>query len=162
MVGQVATGPFPGGVTLTPSGNFLFVPNENGQSVSVYSINSNSGVPTRVPSSPFPTGLVPRSAVIHPFNNFAYTTDQSMSTISAFIIRPPGVLVSIHGSPFAVPGYAPGPAAASMDSSGKWIYVLNQTAGSVSTFAIDSTSGALTYQSSVATGFNPGSILVTR
>jgi 6-phosphogluconolactonase (cycloisomerase 2 family) len=142
-------------------GKFLFVPNKNGQSVSVYSIDPNTGVPTVVPGSPFATGQIPDAVSVHPSGNFAYVVNQASNSISAFTVDSSGALSPIPGSPFAIPDGS-GPAAASVDPLGKWLYIVNQSTNNVSFFAIDSASGALTSQGSIATGANPISILLTQ
>jgi 6-phosphogluconolactonase len=136
------------------------VANENGQSVSVYSADPNSGVPVPVAGSPFATGQIPVAVVLHPSGNFAYVANQFSKSISAFAVGPDGVLSPIPGSPFAIPGGS-GRKAAGVDPLSKWLYVVNFESNNISIFSIDSVSGALTNQGSIATGSNPTSIALT-
>jgi 6-phosphogluconolactonase (cycloisomerase 2 family) len=133
----------------------------NGQSVSVYSIDQNTGVPTGVQGSPFATGLIPDAVVLHPSGKFTYVVNQASNSISAFTLDSSGALSQIPGSPFVIPDGS-GPAAASIDPLGKWFYVVNHSTNNVSIFAIDSTSGTLASQGSIATGSNPISIVLTQ
>lgn len=76
----------PFSMVVHPSGNFLFVVNENQNffnaqspsqavgSVSVFSIDHGSGALTAVSGSPFADGINPLSVVVDPTGSFAYTT----------------------------------------------------------------------------------------
>jgi len=143
----VATGAVPSAIALTPSGNALFVANSGSNSISSYSINSDS---TLTPvSGTTATGTTPMGLAIDSGGKFLFVANQGSSTISVFSINGTG-LTPVPGSPFTtIPvgySFANGtlPSAVAVSNSGKFLYVANQLANFVSAFAINSTSGALT------------------
>ena len=76
---------FPSSVVVHPSGNFLYVANENEPyqtnyapsqydgSITTFAINSGTGALTETPDSPFAAGINPVSLVVDPTGSFAYT-----------------------------------------------------------------------------------------
>jgi 6-phosphogluconolactonase (cycloisomerase 2 family) len=157
-----AAGSNPFSVSVDPSGRFLYVPNVNGQSVSAYIVDSSSGALIPITGSPFSVGQTPKFVVLHPSGAFAYVLNQSSNTISAFAVdSTTGALSPVPGSPFTIADGV-GPVAASIDPLGKTLYVVDQSSNSISIFAIDATSGALSSMSSIQTGSNPVSIVLTQ
>jgi 6-phosphogluconolactonase (cycloisomerase 2 family) len=51
-------------VVLDPSGQFAYVANDNSNDISVYAVNSITGVLTAAAHSPFAAGNAPRSIAI--------------------------------------------------------------------------------------------------
>jgi len=83
----------------------------------------------------------PSSLAVEPSARFAYVTNFTEETISAFAInQSSGVLTAIAGSPFPAPG---NPVMLAIEPSGKYMYTSNQGTANVSGFAISST-GAIT------------------
>src|SRR5262249_16845659 len=77
-VQNFAAGTFPSGVTVHPSGKFLYVTNFGSNSVSAYTIDATTGSLTPVPNSPFstgPSGVHPFGVTVHPSGKFLYTTN---------------------------------------------------------------------------------------
>jgi 6-phosphogluconolactonase (cycloisomerase 2 family) len=60
----VAAGAFPIDLVIDPSGQFAYVANDDSGDVSVYSIDTATGVLTQVAHSPFAAGTDPRSIAI--------------------------------------------------------------------------------------------------
>jgi 6-phosphogluconolactonase (cycloisomerase 2 family) len=60
----IAAGTFPVSVVLDPSGQFAYVANDNSNDISVYAVNTITGVLTAVAHSPFAAGNAPRSIAI--------------------------------------------------------------------------------------------------
>jgi len=86
-------------------------------------------------------GNTPTSMAVHPTGKFLYVASEG-DNLSAFTINPTtGALTPIAGSPFDV---GPVPFGVAVDQSGRFLYVSNRNAGTVSGFRIDDATGALT------------------
>jgi 6-phosphogluconolactonase len=167
-----AAGAAPVSVAVHPTGKFALVANRcdgtaacaNG-SVSVYTINSSSGILSPAKGSPFTSGSLTTSVAIDPTGKFAFVSSQcvnscSSGAVSAYAINSAtGTLTPAPGSPFAV-GLFPTPVA--VDPTGKFAYVANEGSSNVSAYTIASTTGALNPVSGspFATGSNPTSVAV--
>src|SRR2546428_375428 len=136
-----ATSLFPEGVTVHPTGRFVYVANAG--DVPAFSVNPASGFLTPIPGSPFlTTGSGPDNVGIDPSGRFAYVTNLAAANVSGFTIdAATGALTPIAGSPFDV---GPVPFGVAVDQSGRFLYVSNRNAGTVSGFRIDEATGALT------------------
>src|SRR5947209_10038001 len=136
-----ATSLFPEGVTVHPTGRFVYVANAG--DVPAFSVNPASGFLTPIPGSPFlTTGSGPDNVGIDPSGRFAYVTNLAAANVSGFTIdAATGALTPMAGSPFDV---GPVPFGVAVDQSGRFLYVSNRNAGTVSGFRIDEATGALT------------------
>ena len=94
--------PVQGLLSIDPMGRFLFVPETSG--VSVYTINTSTGVPAAVAGSPFSAGTSPfRSLVsVGPTNETLYVVDGGSAEVSEFALASTGALTPLPGSPVAV------------------------------------------------------------
>jgi YVTN family beta-propeller protein len=168
-------GPYADIVTVDPIGKFVYVTNSGDPwdygdgadgSVVSYTINATTGALTSTGAinGNCPAGLcIPSSVVVDPSGKFAYvgygdanTTGVSMYTINGTT----GALTSIGTT--AVGGY---PESVAVDPSGKFIYVANAngtpgSAGNVSMYTIDGTTGALTSIGTIPAGTGPASLAV--
>jgi 6-phosphogluconolactonase (cycloisomerase 2 family) len=110
----------PYSLAVHPSGNFLYVVNENQPyqtnyipsqydgSISAFTINPGTGALLPVPGSPFAAGINPLSIVIDPTGSFAYTTSTSYTSgytsfaqIMGFSIdASSGILTPLPGTPW--------------------------------------------------------------
>jgi 6-phosphogluconolactonase len=86
--------PFPAGLhpvaaAIDPSGQFLYVVNQNSNTVSGYRIAHTDGKLTTLANSPYNTGAGPVAIGISPANKFLYVSNNSANTISTFSIDPP-------------------------------------------------------------------------
>ena len=158
-------------VTVDPSGKFAYVTSlgddfSSDGSVAMYTINATTGALTPVGaiSGNCPGLCVPLSVAVDPSGKFAYVPNGdgivpnsvAMYTINATT----GALTSIGTT--AVEGFA---ASVAVDPSGKFAYVMatasgTGSAGSVSTYTINATTGALTSIGTIAAGKNPVSMVV--
>ena len=86
---------------------------------------------------------LPGSGVVE----FAYVTNYSDDTVSAYKIKTSGALTPVTGSPF---GAGTQPAAVAVDPKGKFAYVANEDSNNVSAYSINASSGALTPVAGVA------------
>ena len=173
-----------GSVTVDPSGKFAYVTNSGDVydyaltdgadgSVAMYTIDATTGTLTYTTggiNGNCPGGLcLPSSMVVEPSGKFAYVANGygggfigsvpyniAMYTINATT----GALTSV-GTIAA----GPDPLSLAVDPSGNFVYVTTQSAtpgsaGGVSIYAINATTGALTSNGTIAAGTDPVSIAV--
>src|ERR1039458_3383783 len=140
----VATGFYPQGIAIDPSGQFLYTANSDDNTVSMFTINASTGVLTSTTPPTVATGWSPGFVTVHPSGKFVYVSNQDDDTVSMYTINSStGVLtpmtpatVSTGISPFGV----------AVDPSGKFAYVPNpyDSRNAVSQYTIDSDTGVLT------------------
>lgn len=141
--------------------NFLFVTNQGANTVSAFSVNTGTGMLTAVPGSPFAAGTTPLGIAADPMGRFVFVGNQNGGTVSVFSINSAtGTLTQITGSPFTG---VTNPFGLTVNPSGTFLFVSNFNAGSgagntVSTFAIDATTGALTQANPSFATSNPAGI----
>jgi 6-phosphogluconolactonase (cycloisomerase 2 family) len=159
---SLALGGGTAGVTYTPK--FAYVPNDDGNNVSGYTVNATTGVLSSIAGSPFQTGAPsgsdpsPISAAVNPSGNFVYVADfngnGTTGYVSAYSINAStGALTAITDSPFTAGNQ---PESITVDPSGSYVYVANLFDNTISGYSINSSSGALTALSSspYSTGSN--------
>jgi 6-phosphogluconolactonase len=127
--------------------NFLFVANQGANNLSAFSVNTSTGMLTAAPGSPFATGVAPLGVAVDPMGRFVFVGNQNSNSVSVFNINGTnGALTQVPGSPFTG---VTNPFSLTVDPASALLFVsnFNGTAGSgntVSTFLIDSATGALT------------------
>jgi 6-phosphogluconolactonase (cycloisomerase 2 family) len=135
------------------SGSSLFATNLSGNTVTAFTIGG-TGALTINATTPFvtvpglPTGLTVDG-------NFLIVTAQGANTATVFSIGGGGVLAQV-GAPVAT-GTAP--IGVTADPSGAFIYIANSAAGSIGQFGFNTTTGALTPVTTLATGGAPNFLL---
>jgi 6-phosphogluconolactonase len=159
-----AVGSGPLSLAVDPGEHFLYVANSSSNTISVLSIDDNSGALTQIPDSPFSTTTSttttsPVSLVIHPNGKFLYVANFATDNVSVFSIDSRGVPTLLTGSPFAAGTH---PVFALIDSAGKFLYVLNQaSSNNISELAITQDTGALSTNTVVGTtGFGGSSMFL--
>lgn len=97
---------------------------------------------------------------LDPLGRFLYAMEGDANVVQAETIAENGSMSEISGSPFTTGNH---PAAAAVDFSGEFLYVVNQNDNNISGYSIDQTTGALTPLSptTFATGKGAASIVVT-
>lgn len=153
-----ATSLFPEGVTVHPTGKFVYVANAG--VVPAFSVDPGSGVLSPLPGSPFFTsGSGPDNVGIDPAGKFAYVPNLASANVTGFTIdAASGVLTELPSSPFPT---GTEPAEVVVTPSGRFAYVMNHGASTVSAYSIDGTTGALTsIADPVAVGGAPTSLAV--
>jgi DNA-binding beta-propeller fold protein YncE len=158
LIGTVAADGRAASVAVDPSGKFAYVADggqnsdgSQGTNVSMYSIDATTGVLT--PIGKITAGLSPFSIAIHPSGKFVYAANQDSNDISMYTLdAATGNLTSIG----TIGTAAAGPGAIVIHPSGKFAYVTSSTG--VSLYTIDTTTGALTFARTTASGSSPGSI----
>jgi len=161
-----------------PSGKFLYVAGRGG-AVGAYAIDLNSGKLSLVPGQPFASGDRTRSLAIHPNGKFLYATNAYDHNVSGYRINEQsGVLTPLKNSPFdvgeegpfkKVPPIMPDlnvdrgalPYYIAIHPNGKFAYVTNYVANSITQYRIDVDSGELHLQGKpLATGTTPYPIVL--
>ncbi len=138
---------------------YVYVLNENNNTLSGFAMNPTTGVLTPVPGSPSATGSEPLSITVDPVGRFLYIPNLFDNTISVFAINPVnGGVAPIPGSPF--PAISAG--SATVDPTGRFAYVVDTRDDVILAYKIDAVSGALTAVpgTPVATGELPKSVTV--
>jgi len=140
----IATGTNPFAIAVTPSMSALFVSNSGGNFVTSYILNTDGSL---VVGSNTNTGTTPMGLAVDPSGQFLFVANQGSSNISVFSINQT-TLTPVKGSPFTtIPAgstIATGPVSVAVPPAGNYLYVANQFTNSISAFAYDGTSGALT------------------
>ncbi len=175
----------PTSVTATQDGNRVYVadilgnnPNQTGTpncgpgqgAIQGYNMQfDGSGNPTGVlqtaSGSPYCAGVVPSALASHPYQPtpFLYATDASQNQIITYSINTttaPGALTPLTSSPTAT---GTTPDGITVDPRGLYVYVSNKFGQSVSGYAVNSASGALSALASGGsgvTGPQPGCVVV--
>jgi len=160
-----------------PSGRFAYVAARYA-GVGAYGVNLETGALTPLPGSPFKAENLPRSVAVHPNGRFMFAVNAYSNNVSVYAIdQASGGLSPAPGSPFSVgdmgvidykalamedvPPEAGGiPYHIALDPAGRFAFVTNWAAASVTVFRIDADTGRLTPVdgSPFFSGFNPYSV----
>jgi len=155
FTGYRLAGPQPVSLRLHPSGKFIYAANNGTNTVSAYSIGSDGRL-SEISGSPFSISenFTVHDVEVHPSGAFLYAVDGKVAVFR--VNATSGALTEITGSPFMTGGVAE---AAVADPAGKVLYAVNNNGNSVSAFAIDGATGALTSLGTpVAVGASPSDI----
>jgi 6-phosphogluconolactonase len=160
-------------MVVDPAGRFAYVANlmsnaSDEATISMYTIDSSTGVLTPTTPATVPTGFFPQGIAIDPSGKFVYTANSDDNTVSMFTInQTTGVLTpttppAISTLADVSTGLYSSPDAVTVHPSGKFAYAVNEDDGTVSMFNIDSTTGILTptTPATVFTGAIPFDITV--
>ncbi len=138
-----------------PLGRFAYVANpvsnaSDLSTISMYTINSTTGVLTPTTPATVHTGWFPQGIAIDPLGRFVYTVNSDDSSVSMFTVNqttgiltpttPASVSTMIPGEVLSEPGFL------TVDPTGRFLYVsaLDSDGATVSMFAINQTTGLLT------------------
>jgi 6-phosphogluconolactonase len=160
-------------MVVDPLGRFAYVANlvsnvSGLSTISMYTINSTTGVLTPTTPATVPTGWCPQGIAIDPLGRFVYTANSNDSTVSMFTVNqttgvltpttPGSVSTMIPGELLSDPGFL------TVDPTGRFLYVDAQDSidATVSMFAINQTTGLLTPSSpaTVLAGGTPFQVTV--
>lgn len=112
----------------------------------IRAFTSSSGVLTLVTGSPFTSGLTQRRfGLIHPNQNFYIVAGNTGNNVGVFQISGSGAATTVApvaGSPFPTGGTTANCLA--ITASGNFLYVGNRISRNVTTFSVNTSSGALT------------------
>jgi DNA-binding beta-propeller fold protein YncE len=158
-----ATGGGPSEPVIQPSGAYLYVPNELSDNVSIFSIGAGGALTAECdPSTNCPTGGTDLFGVaMDPSGGHLYVANAGSPTdVWEFSIGSGGALSALCDPATNCPATASSAFAAAVDPSGRYLYVPNDGANSVSVYSIGA-GGALTPvacspASNCRTGSGPG------
>jgi 6-phosphogluconolactonase (cycloisomerase 2 family) len=156
-----------------PLGRFVYVANlvsnvAGPSSISMYTVNSTTGVLTPTTPATVSTGWFPQGIAVDPQGRFVYTANSDDGTVSMFTINqttgvlspttPASVPVTFPGSLISSPGFL------AIDPTGKFLYTATYLSEGAAVFmyTINQTTGVLTptTPATVDTGGSPFQILV--
>jgi 6-phosphogluconolactonase len=89
---NVGGGATPHAMAIHPNGQTLYTANLNSNTVSVFRVDTNTGVLTELQSPPLATGAEPNFIGIHPNGSFLFTADAGPDQLSRFAINSDGTL----------------------------------------------------------------------
>ncbi len=97
-------GAAPKGVTIDPTGSFLYVSNSGDGTVSAFTINATTGELTAIPGSPFVAAGTaspnsPTAVQVDPSGQFAYVANGDAGTLSVFSINILTGALTVVGAP---------------------------------------------------------------
>jgi 6-phosphogluconolactonase (cycloisomerase 2 family) len=142
---------------------FAYVANATDNTVSVYTVDPISGALAVVGTPVATGGTSPHSILGTADKKFVYVGNESSNDISAFAVNPAsGALTPVPGSPFAAGTDPKALALWGNALGGTDLYVANAGSDTLSTYTVDTSTGALTPLASAtfATGKGPSSIAV--
>lgn len=165
----VAVGKGPNWITFDPSGKFMYVASLLDGNFSGFTVDAASGTLTPMNSSPY--GVVTTSTTITPLTSlvvdssgkYLYVTSQSGNNVYGFNIDPTtGVPSAMTTSP--APPYPAGtsPSFIMNDSTGKFLFVGNQSSSDITVFRITPATGVLTSIATASTTSTPVSMAVVK
>lgn len=139
------TGNGPYGLTIASGGGFLYTANKLDNSISEFTVNADGSL-TQFSNSPIGVQFTgPLAMLIDKTGKYMYVANQGSSNLSAYSIgaqgSAAGALNLITNSPFATGAQ---PSTLAIDSSGKYLFVGNQTSPKIQSFQLDTGSGTLT------------------
>jgi 6-phosphogluconolactonase len=153
-VSNVNVGNNPVSITTSNFNNFVYVLDQEvspNATVLGFAENTTSGALTAVPgtvittvagktvATGYPAGTTPSALAEDPTARFVYVTDQATNQMYGKVVQSNGSLVSMVNGPFATGLF---PVAITIDPRGKFLYVSNFNASSVSAYAIDQSTGS--------------------
>ncbi len=159
---NASVGPNPVSVVIHPSGDFAYIADFGGNSVTLLTVNRGNGeltvppnpspIPPPTPANVFNTGTGPIAMAAAPAGGFLYVLNQGSSNITAFTVDPTtGSLGAVAGSPFALPCSG---SSIAITPKGDALFVTCPTAGTLEALTIDS-HGVLSAPTVASSGGSP-------
>jgi 6-phosphogluconolactonase (cycloisomerase 2 family) len=147
----------PQAIAIDPAEHFVYITNTSDSTISVLSIDSTTGALTNIVGSPFQvvqinnTGAAtgPVSLAIHPSGTLLYIANQISGDLTFYALTANGTPIETTNSPYAS-GH--GTSYVVAESTGNFIYVVNQSNHTISVYGVNTTDGTLTLQTLVSTG----------
>jgi 6-phosphogluconolactonase (cycloisomerase 2 family) len=138
-----------GPMAITRDGKFLYVANQTEGTVSVFAISA-AGNLAPVAGAPFPIDTLAEDIVLSPDGKFLYVAafPGAVSTVKGYAVSPSaGMFAPISGAAVS------NASSVTLDQSGKFAYITQNLDG-LTTYSIDSATGALTRVSHAAGPFS--------
>ena len=138
------------------SGRYAYV--TGGSGVSVFAVNQQTGVLSRLGTRPVPAGSGYHAIVMAPNGKSAYVTNHDSNTVSMYAINATSGTLTGLGAIAAKDG----PNAIAVTPNGKTAYVTRQDSDKMATYAINAKTGVLSVLSgpTVTTGRSPLDVAV--
>lgn len=164
----VAVGNGPNWIAIDHSGKFLYVTNLEDGTLSGFTIDSGTGALTPMSGSPFGvantgTTIVPvSSVVVDSTDKYVYvTTLTTSSSVYGYTIdgTSGAPTAAVTGSPFAAGGTS---GFIVLDTTGKLLFVGNQTSNTISGYQLAPSTGTLTLISTTSTTTAPTAMVVIK
>jgi 6-phosphogluconolactonase (cycloisomerase 2 family) len=169
----------PSSIAVDPAGLFAYVTNYGANDIRVSSIDTSTGALAHIDADggiagfqdSITTGSGPIAIAIHPSGKFAYAVNQLSNSVSGYSIDPLGALsrIDLNGSASGttVPTRT-SPVSIAITPDGNYAYVVNAAetscaiahCGSISSYSIDTTTGALTSLGHIEAGTTSYAIAV--
>ena len=145
----------PVGIAVNPKGGFVYVIDQekptSGSPFGVllaFTANTTTGALTSVPGTVvggtgplgFAAGTNPSAIAEDPLGKFIYITDQTTNQLYGYTALNGGAPVAINSSPFTTGLF---PLSVTVDPRGTFVYVANFGSSTVSTYAVNQATGAL-------------------
>lgn len=161
----VTTGINPESMVVDPLGRFVYVANlvsnaADQATISMYTINSSTGILTLTNPPTVPTGFFPQGIGIDPSGKFVYTANSDDNTVSMFTINPSTGILKPTTPASVATGWSP--LSVTVHPSGKFAYAANQDDDTVSMYSINAATGVLTplTPATAPTGSSPFDVTV--
>jgi len=137
--------PGPTGLAVHSSGRFAYVAHYYAYDISVLAIDAATGALADIAGSPFATEHGSYGLTVDPTGRFVFVADYGNDSVSAYAIdATTGALTTVAGSPFPTGAVGSLAWSVAVDPAGKFVYVVNSDADSVSGYTINTATGALT------------------
>ena len=138
-------------IAITPAGSFAYVINHYTNNVSMFSINTSTGLLSPLSTPSVPSGNRPRWISINPAGTFAYVTNYADNTLTIYSIGNDGILTAVN----TISAFS-GPTQIAIHPDGNYAYVTNSTANSISILNLQNN----TVIGTVLTGNGPSQIAI--
>ena len=144
--GQVPPGSGPRHLAFHPNGKFVYVANEIGHSVTVFSRDATTGALTALqtistlPPETSSQGVTTAEIFCHPTGKWLYVSNRGCDTIAVFSIAPDGSLTLVQSAS----SVAQFPRGFALDPSGRWLIAAGQKDNRITVLKIDPATGRLT------------------
>lgn len=158
LTGSATTGTGPNSLALAAPENFLYVANDVSSDIYAYAINTGTGALSSIGTrSGSPNWSQPTAITVDRLGKFLYLVSTGTNALAVYAINAVTGTLSIVNSSIAL-----SPSAVTLHPSGRFAYVTfsGTNGNSVSSFAVDATTGTLTFVGTATTGSTPSSITV--
>ncbi len=162
----------PAAIAMDPTGQFVYVANSFGNSVSAYTISATTGALTRLDADPgtvglqdFVAGSFPNSVAVDPSGRFVYVANSGDGTVSVYTITTAtGALTRVDADAVTagIQNFNLGRAlTVTMHPSGRYAYFIKDGGfNEVLVYGIDATTGAISSRGSIGAGTNPRAMTI--
>lgn len=156
-ISQLTTGGEPSSVVVHPNGQFVYVANQQDNTVWVY--KALNGILTYI--AKVATGSQPFSLSMSPSGAYLYCANINDGTISEYAVSQGGTLTPVASSPLTVETSNFGLNSITVDPSGKYVYVTGLNSGNFYGFQIQPDGSLVSLQTKTAELSLPKSVVIS-